>query len=907
MKKFLSILLVLTMLFSLCGSLSVFAADEEPTEEVLVDAEEIDEALPEAAEDPAEESEPVEVSDSEEISAPVEEEPALTLEEEVEAPAVDGGDVPNPYVAEVGGVQYEYYWGVVTVGGQRPSDLFSGFTGDLNTASFMYDGVNHKENLQGLGNALNNYLHITAKGDNYVYFRSKSTGYISYCTNTDIGVGEYYLKDIKKVQPGSFSDLQGLIAAAADGGTVTLSKDYTYDSSKDNSNKTITINKTITLNLNGHIISGNSENGNSVITIQEGRTLTLTDSSETKTGKITGGQGTTGNYGKTYGGGVYNKGTFVMQGGTISGNTANNGGAVYNTGSFEMSGGEISNNSSNSNTCGGVFNAGTFNMTGGKISNNTGDQGGGVRNAGTFTMTGGEITGNTSDSGGGGVYVDTGTFTMTGGEIKNNTASSYGGVLYVDGTFTVGGTANITGNKKGEDANNVFLPNNKTITISTETPLTTGASIGVNTYTTPTQDSPVTISGTNSTDYSSYFSSDNSDYRVEFNTDHLELVVAKTAINPSVSLEGWTYGESAKTPSVTGNTGNGTITYSYKEKNAEDSTYSTTVPTKAGTYTVKATIAETNDYFSGSCTADFTIAKAKVAVPSAESDLTYNGSEQTGVVLPDGAPYTLEDNAKTNAGEYTATATLTDKDNYEWKDENTSEDQSIEWVIARKALTIPAKHTTLFSGEEIPADAIAFDGLVEDEKLTTGFDTEYKSEDAYDASKTVFTMKPVVTADEVSTNYDITYVSGTLTVEPVVYKYKDGSKETTTVSLTYTLESDEGVTFTSVGEYEDFVAFYLDGNKVDPANYTVKESSPTVLTLKSSYLDTLSTGKHTVKFEFKHGATEGGTLTIKEQTKAADNNKAAKTGDSATPALWALLCVLSVTGLGYTATRRKHN
>ena len=510
----------------------------------------------------------------------------------------------------------------------------------------------------------------------------------------------------------TFGALQELIDNTPNGGTLTLEKDYTYDSSVIGEPSTITINKTITLDLNGHTISGGDANDNSVITINQGATLILKDSSADGTGTITGGN--TGDIG----GGVRNGGTFVMQGGTISENTASGttstkgGAGVYNSGTFEMQGGTISSNKAG-NQGGGVYNVGMFIMNGGKISNNAAINGGGVqiKNGGTFNMNGGEISGNTlsgSITKGGGVDIYKGTFTMTGGEISGNTASQGGGVqiradgtfnmtggeisgnsgagVDIQGTFKVGGTAKVSGNKKGSsDADNVYLLDGKTITISSTTALTTGAYIGVNTKTAPAKGSPVTISGTITSDYSSYFTSDNSDYKVKFNTDHLELAIAKEAITPSVSLEGWTYGDTAKDPSVTGNTGSGQVTYSYKVKDANDSTYSTTVPTDAGTYTVKADIAETDDYLSGSCTADFTIAKAKVAVPTAVTGLVYNGEEQTLVILPDDAPYTTTNKTSaTNAGLYDVTLTLSDKDNYEWNlGTPTSDDQIIEVIIAK--------------------------------------------------------------------------------------------------------------------------------------------------------------------------------------------------------------------------------
>ena len=108
----------------------------------------------------------------------------------------------------------------------------------------------------------------------------------------------------------------------------------------------------------------------------------------------------------------------------------------------------------------------------------------------------------------------------------------------------------------------------------------------------------------------------------------VDVTIAKAAITPTVSIEGWTYGESAKTPGVTGNSGNGAVTYRYAAKGTSE--FSETVPTNAGEYTVKATIAETTNYLGGEATADFTIAKANASVNTAPTakELTYNGQAQ---------------------------------------------------------------------------------------------------------------------------------------------------------------------------------------------------------------------------------------------------------------------------------------
>ncbi len=106
-----------------------------------------------------------------------------------------------------------------------------------------------------------------------------------------------------------------------------------------------------------------------------------------------------------------------------------------------------------------------------------------------------------------------------------------------------------------------------------------------------------------------------------------QFSITKANISPTVSMAGWTYGDTASEPSVSGNTGNGDMTYQYKVSTADDSTYTTTKPTAAGTYTVKATIAETANYNGGTATADFTIAK-KSLTPTLTGSVskTYDGT-----------------------------------------------------------------------------------------------------------------------------------------------------------------------------------------------------------------------------------------------------------------------------------------
>ena len=112
-------------------------------------------------------------------------------------------------------------------------------------------------------------------------------------------------------------------------------------------------------------------------------------------------------------------------------------------------------------------------------------------------------------------------------------------------------------------------------------------------------------------------------------SNKVTVTIVKADGNASVSLPGWIYGETASKPVPTSKTnGINNVTYQYKVKGADDTTYSDTLPTNAGDYTVKATFAATDNYNEVTATADFTIAKATpaVAISAAPSTLTGGGS-----------------------------------------------------------------------------------------------------------------------------------------------------------------------------------------------------------------------------------------------------------------------------------------
>ena len=192
-------------------------------------------------------------------------------------------------------------------------------------------------------------------------------------------------------------------------------------------------------------------------------------------------------------------GTFTMYGGEVTDNHVDlaqnyGGGGVYmSSGRFIMHGGEISGNTS-PKYGGGVLLSyqASFNMQGGTINYNTAAQnGGGVyydnsNYERTMTISGSATIANNEAAYGGGVYVNRGTANMSGGEITGNSvskdvdassteANAAGGGVYVcgdstsyRGTFTLSGSAKITGNKvDGNGAGGgVYIDTNGSFTMS---------------------------------------------------------------------------------------------------------------------------------------------------------------------------------------------------------------------------------------------------------------------------------------------------------------------------------------------------------------------------------------------------------------------------------------------------------
>ena len=126
--------------------------------------------------------------------------------------------------------------------------------------------------------------------------------------------------------------------------------------------------------------------------------------------------------------------------------------------------------------------------------------------------------------------------------------------------------------------------------------------------------------------------------------------------------------------------------------------------------------------------------------------------------------------------------------------------------------------------------------------------------------------------------------------EPVVYSTVsvEGGEHITgegkNTVITVKCDHDDGKT------YRLFTGAAMDRKEIAAGNYTTGEGS-LILTLKASYLDTLSVGKHNLTVYFSDGSVDT-TITVLKPAPVP------KTGDNSNPALWLAMMILGCLCIG---------
>lgn len=209
-------------------------------------------------------------------------------------------------------------------------------------------------------------------------------------------------------------------------------------------------------------------------------------------------------------------------------------------------------------------------------------------------------------------------------------------------------------------------------------------------------------------------------------------------------------------------------------------------------------------------------------------------------------------------------------------------------------------------GEKINQSGHSFTWVIDKEATSTEKGSKHEQCTVCNYAKTAVEIPPVKTGTEET---------------KTSYKIIEGSESS------YVLQSGNSLTIRVDAEFSKFAGIKVDGVQIGKDNYDVKSGS-TIVTLKSSYLNTLATGTHNLEMLWTDGSAST-TFAIQasvnqnpanknQETAAASNtqpavqnntkqttDKSPKTGDYNNPLVWAAWLIVSEIIIAGTVYYRK--
>ncbi|MBS6374674.1 MAG: hypothetical protein KH431_08735 [Erysipelotrichaceae bacterium] len=157
-----------------------------------------------------------------------------------------------------------------------------------------------------------------------------------------------------------------------------------------------------------------------------------------------------------------------------------------------------------------------------------------------------------------------------------------------------------------------------------------------------------------------------------------------------------------------------------------------------------------------------------------------------------------------------------------------------------------------------------------------------------------------------------------VTVNPNAFFDIKNIEVTAGAGATHKLGNGQDMMFTCSGKLDNLSGIYVDGALVDPNNYTLQSGS-TILSLKADYLNKLTAGNHTLKFQYKDNIFTEASFTIIgiddnantpiDTNKSANTNRSVSpnTGDTTHADILTALIILSVGVIGGLIKKRMNN
>ena len=467
-----------------------------------------------------------------------------------------------------------------------------------------------------------------------------------------------------------------------------------------------------------------------------------------------------------------------------------------------------------------------------------------------------------------------GTTYTNGQEVQNLTAEANGTVtLYAqwtphDYSITIAGTSNGTVTAKvGETENATTAHYNDPVTLTvapaTGYELDTLTVTGVNSNPVTVTNNQFTMPAGNVTVTATFkviphahsfsYSAEGATITAICSADNCPLTNHQATLTIAAPTGDLTYDGTGKAATITDeNSIQGSATVSYQKKNGDSWGDTSTAPTDAGTYKASITMGEGN----GAATAsmEYTIAPKPVTITGlSASNKEYDGTTDVtvigtaaidGLVHNDAVTVTAGsaafDNANVGMGK---TVSFTD---YSLSGEAagnytlSAQPASVTASISKAPLTVTAKPKTITYGDASANDGVSYSGFVTGESESNlGGSLAFAYSYVQYGNVGNYTITPSgLTAD----NYEISYVAGTLTVEPkevgltwsnTSLNY-NGQEQAPTAEATGTVNNDQiGVTVrggkTNAGTNYTAAASALTGDKAD--NYKLPAANTTAFSI----------------------------------------------------------------------------
>lgn len=277
-----------------------------------------------------------------------------------------------------------------------------------------------------------------------------------------------------------------------------------------------------------------------------------------------------------------------------------------------------------------------------------------------------------------------------------------------------------------------------------------------------------------------------------------EVDLSKLPGNGTVTIAGWTYGETAKTPVTESTTGNNEVTYLYESTDGKGHS-SEAAPTNAGAYKLTVTFATTDTHNGTTASAEFTIAKATPDVTAPTGLNATYGDTLADVELDTG--WTWKDAGTTevgNAGENTFTVIYT-------------KDDSGNYNTVEKTVTITVSPKTVSATVSVVGDSFIFNG------------SEHKpGVEVKDGENTI-------SASEYTVEYANNTNAGTATI---TIKDNDGGNYTVSGTTTFEITKKASAALSGV-EREFMRTIATTGNEIDVAAMLPDNRGTTTYTITS--------------------------------------------------------------------------